>query len=910
MRNRKAIAFLFIILAVSLSVYVTISFHYIGNVLNFPVTVVPQVSFNATDMFEIRHVQKVLINGTEFLIVDYRDKIAIVDIDGSVIAEENKEESSSIKIVYDLDRDGFSEILMIERSDIDSFVLRVLDYRFNVLAEIEISYPYQVKIGDVDGDNCFEIVIMESISSKPGGSVIVSVYEKDGTLLNEYHLAIEDLYKQDYALEASLMEISDINNDGVDDIIVVAAYTRYLGENRYINEFRTYLTLISKGSIIWTKVCNVGNFFSFPILDTFDIDMDSYDEILLIGATEYAKEEYDQTILIFDVDGKLIGQSRIIGLVDYVFLCNFNNDTFYDLALIYYVPSDKYYYKVLDVKNNSVLFFRKIEKGTIKGVFYEGTAVLNPIIVMINESELILLRSNFSRLVSRRFEGSRINVISLIDVNYDGFTEIVVEKIDKEGERYLHAISANGSDIYYFPVNIPFSNILVIKRQKEPILAIYYSNGIAIYRSNGELLSYNVSTSFDLITIPRKVLYEDVDYDNKYEIVIVSSFRVYIYDYESNALKSFYIPTDFPELDYNVVFADINADGSKEIILYRSVLYGTSTEEGLKSELYCLSQNGSLIFEEYSINETEYYKIAVADIDNDERDELVVLESEFLSPNILRVRVIDDNGATKLTFEINERDPNSIIAFRVIKLREEPSIFIFTKYTQSYKLSLYSLNGSVIWEFSYLHYYGNKVLASLFYDVDEDGVEEFIFSSFEVNHMLRCVKIGVGELWSVELDNPNISDVIEYKGTRDYIYPIELPDGRKAIEINYILYETKQNYLRYLIISTNGEIIFDEWLIVNAIKGTIHSVATLPRITYINGKLYCVAILADFSLVTLGFSKYSALIYGTSEKQSVSFHLLSEKEANLGVIDIDNDNRLEIILVGNSFILIYEITSR
>jgi len=240
MRNRKAIAFLFIILAVSLSVYVTISFHYIGNVLNFPVTVVPQVSFNATDMFEIRHVQKVLINGTEFLIVDYRDKIAIVDIDGSVIAEENKEESSSIKIVYDLDRDGFSEILMIERSDIDSFVLRVLDYRFNVLAEIEISYPYQVKIGDVDGDNCFEIVIMESISSKPGGSVIVSVYEKDGTLLNEYHLAIEDLYKQDYALEASLMEISDINNDGVDDIIVVETKDAILickkGESQKVGE--------------------------------------------------------------------------------------------------------------------------------------------------------------------------------------------------------------------------------------------------------------------------------------------------------------------------------------------------------------------------------------------------------------------------------------------------------------------------------------------------------------------------------------------------------------------------------------------------------------------------------------------------------------------------------------------------
>ena len=909
MKRRRLLAFL-LALSIFLSVYITVLRYPIEEMFKLPVTVVPQASVSATEKFEIRNVWKVLINSEEYLLIEYPEKVSIIDVNGYVIAEERKEEKSYIENVYDLDGDGFSEILLIKWSYGTTYELEILNYTLNITAKIEVSYPFQIKIANIDGDNCFEIVIMEILKSKPGGHVSIYVYKSDGTLIDEYNLSIEDIYKQYYALESSIIKISDVDNNGADDIIVAVSYTRYLGDGTYTNEFRTYLLLISNGTIAWKKLCDVGVFHTYLLLNSFDIDMDSRKEIILIGDTEHAEKDYDLTILVFDDDGKLIGQKHIVGIVDYVFFCDLNEDSFYDLALIYYIPSDKYYYKVIDIRGNNVLVQQEIKTGTIEGFFYCEETILTPIIVMINGSELILLRSNFSRLISREFQESNIDVISFSDINDDGFTEILLKETDRYAERYLHVLDMNGSDIYYFSVDIQFYNILVIRRSDDLIFVVYHSQGISIYKSNGDLLDHKDPASFKVPIIRGNVLYEDINYDGKKEIIIINPANIYIYDCSLHLFKSFATPIDFPELGFWTTFADINGDGLKEIVIYRSVFYATTTETGLRSELYCLSLNGSLVFKEYSINKTNYYRITAFDIDFDDKDELIVLESEYSNPAILKIRIVDNNGTAKFAFKLKEKNPDAIIAFKVVKLQEDLGIFIFTKYTWKYRISVYALNGSVLWEYTYVHYYKNKVLASLFYDIDDDGIEEFIFSSFEVNHMLRCIEIGEGELWSIELDNPNISEIIEYKEPYDYLYPIELLDGRKALEINYIIYAPKRNYLRYLIIDPNGEIVFSKWLIRKTRNYSIYSVALLPRVTYIDEKLYCVAILADYSLRALKLSKYRALIYSADKKQSETFYLLDKEATSLRIMDIDNDEKLEIILVGDLFISIYEITGR
>jgi len=853
-----------------------------------PVRLEPKATFKSNSTLEFINVRVIHINGSEYFLIDEYSKILIKDHEENTLIEGPKNADLVYQLV-DINNDGTDEIVTIS----DARIITILDYKLKTLSTFNLYFEslYGILFIDLDGDNQKELLVVEGYMGDI--TATLKVFKFNGSLLLEYTVEDTRISSQEYyAFYSVTYKTGYLNNDIFEDAVIFITFARKI-EQTYISDFHTHIITVCQNNVLWEKKYDIGPLITY--YDSFIIESADFDKD---NATEFAIVCYYQgyvgiAILYEDGDLDIIKFYDIwedissIGYGSY----DFNGDSYLD-AIFAIGFEEMSWILALNVMASNLTRFRISNVGSPIGVIHSNSKKF--VIFFDNNTEIILTNWNGTIKKEIKLNTSELFLLAIMDVNNNGLDEIVVAGKTSLGEK-LYVIDTNGVIIRSFDIIRNFFAWGVIRDVNEFYLALMYWDFVYIYSSNGTIVDQITAEDLEVPKIERKVLLDDLDGDYSKELVVIISNMIFVYDFSNKSVEKVYTPAIDP-IVVQVVAADIDGDSVKEIVIFDYAgdrIIGVSLKKGV------------ILLAHYDSSNKFPFKLITYDMDGDEKEEIIVLNDVFKSYEAVLIEVYDDNGSLISDFEIYGINISSTLIFKASSYNNSPCILIFAqKSPKEYLFLVYSSNGTKLYRCKITTYHNSKPIAALATDLDNDGLEEIVFTSFEGYHYIRLIRIYQGIEWSIPLDHPNISRINETKASYDRIELLTW-QGETIIGLEYIYTYGSKAYIRFMLIDSSGEIIMKR-LLVYEMKG-----AWKYRIPYdlqfmmLENKLY--GVISIIMITSSGRYEYGLAVYDLATKRLGTLTITKEQVKDLIISDIDNNGLIDILKIKDYEIYVWEL---
>ena len=208
-------------------------------------------------------------------------------------------------------------------------------------------------------------------------------------------------------------------------------------------------------------------------------------------------------------------------------------------------------------------------------------------------------------------------------------------------------------------VHVGAKDGVILLRTVENITGATYINGsfVRVFNELGTVERNGFFAYNDKAQGSENVITYDTDMDGKLETVVAGRSRVDIYDDDGSLHASFSPYTDRYRLGVNLAIADIENDGSVEIV--------TGTEDGGGPQLRIFNKDGNLIHPGFFAYDTAFrggVNVASADVNGDGIDDIITGPG---APGGPHVRVFDRDGhlfSEFFAFETNRTNGVEVLA--------------------------------------------------------------------------------------------------------------------------------------------------------------------------------------------------------------------------------------------------------
>ncbi len=212
-------------------------------------------------------------------------------------------------------------------------------------------------------------------------------------------------------------------------------------------------------------------------------------------------------------------------------------------------------------------------------------------------------------------------------------------KLDGEYEKiHGHQDPKTNDGSIVSTVTIPANDGLILLRPLEDIFNAVFTNGafVRIFDKIGATKRTGFFAYTGVAAGGDKVMSEDIDHDGKKEKIVAGNSQVQIYDDDGSLHASFYPYTTVYHQGVNLAVADLEGDGSVEIV--------TGTENGGGAQIRIFNSDGKLINPGFFAYDKAFrggVNVAVGDLNGDGTKEIIAGAGVGGGPH---VRVFNKDG--------------------------------------------------------------------------------------------------------------------------------------------------------------------------------------------------------------------------------------------------------------------------
>ena len=187
-------------------------------------------------------------------------------------------------------------------------------------------------------------------------------------------------------------------------------------------------------------------------------------------------------------------------------------------------------------------------------------------------------------------------------------------------------------------------------------------------------------------------------------------------------------------------------------------------------------------------------------------------------------------------------------------------------------------------------------------DLDQDGVLELVFTSFEIYHLIYYIKLGYGLVWSRIIEGGEFGDLLETSAPiDDSIEVVNITNDKKIKTINSVILSQDTFYVRQIVLDLEGKALFNSsWIAQKYIPTTLKTLI-------INDTIYFCVIRYEW-LFPSEYYKYSIIIYDTERKQVLESNLVLATSWETTEVEVfDNLSYYRLLVLTSASLYLYEI---